>query len=57
VAQESDEADWPIEATEMIGQARLDLATSRPDNLSQSLKVGRRRIIGRQHIDDFLAGC
>ena len=35
VAQESDEADWPTEAAEMIGQARLDLATSRSSNLRQ----------------------
>ena len=35
VAQESDEADWSAEAAEIIGQARLDLATSGSGNLRQ----------------------
>ena len=35
VAQESGEGDWLPEAAQMIGQARLDLATSRQDNLRQ----------------------
>jgi hypothetical protein len=35
VAAESGEGDWQREAAEMIGQARLSLATSRPDDLRQ----------------------
>ena len=35
VASESHEADWSPEAAEIIGQARLDLATSRQDDLRQ----------------------
>ena len=33
VAQESGEGDWRSEGAEMIGQARLNLATARPDDL------------------------
>ena len=35
VALESGEDDWSPEAAEMIGQARLDIATSGQDNLRQ----------------------
>jgi hypothetical protein len=35
VAQESAEGDWSPEAAELIGKARLDLATSRHDHLRQ----------------------
>ena len=45
VAQESGEGDWSPEAAEMIGQARLDLATSRQTTSTRSWPVtGRLRM-------------